>query len=288
MEWLQTARPLELIEAALDVLARVPAPAARPHLQRTYQRLDADGVRRDPLGTNRAAILRALRLVPHREDAGLLERAVTTYEFSLYDRAELAAILRATALVSLDDLDGTLAGFHAARLLVDPHTEQMSGEPAVTAVGVLAAAGQALPLYTLVADGATHPPEVVGECLRHLTRVPASLLPGIVEKHRDAEADVVLAGLFDLILGHQTRVHHLDVLAEFLRETDNLSLYQYLASAMVARWGDDLADTLAAVIASERSREKRQALHDALAVRAGTPAIDRLLGAMGPGRQRRG
>src|SRR5215211_7318202 len=63
--------------------------------------------------------------------------------------AQLAAdgARRAAALVVLGEVDPTLAGFHATRLLHDSHTSPMSGEPAVTAARVLADVGQPLPLY---------------------------------------------------------------------------------------------------------------------------------------------
>jgi hypothetical protein len=54
--------------------------------------------------------------------------------------------LRAGALLILNELDDSLAGFEATRLLVDGLTDPMSGEPALTAVRALASQGQAAAL----------------------------------------------------------------------------------------------------------------------------------------------
>ncbi|HEY6015338.1 MAG TPA: hypothetical protein VIU16_01020, partial [Gaiellaceae bacterium] len=67
----------------------------------------------------------------------------------------------AAALVALHAVDERLAGFHAARLLHDPHASPMSGEPAVRAVRVLAALGQPLPLYAYLVDEHDALPDVL-------------------------------------------------------------------------------------------------------------------------------
>ena len=98
----------ELLRAALAALAEQPGPDLRPLLLERYEYLDAKGVRRDPGGTIRAAILHALRPLLHRDDVPLLERAATTYEF-LY--GEAAGDLRAAGLLALDEIDDNLAGY---------------------------------------------------------------------------------------------------------------------------------------------------------------------------------
>jgi hypothetical protein len=45
----------------------------------------------------------------------------------------------------------------------------------------------------------------VAECLRSLTDLPASLLPSLVERFRESDDEIVLLGLFDLLLAHAAR-----------------------------------------------------------------------------------
>lgn len=152
----------EVVAAAVRVLGGAQDAALRPVLLAKYHYLDANGTRRDAGGMLRAAILEALRPILTREDVTLLERAATTFEF-LY--GEAAGDLRAAGLVVLGDVDEQLAGYHAARLLSDQHTSITSGEPAVTAVRVLAAQAQLLPLYGYVMREPPAISDVVGECL---------------------------------------------------------------------------------------------------------------------------
>src|SRR5689334_16201518 len=92
---------LAVVASALDVLARTPLPAARPALLKRYAHFDADGPHRDSGGSSRILIIKALRQLDRRDDVPLLERAARTYEYSLYDHAEIGVALRAEALTAL-------------------------------------------------------------------------------------------------------------------------------------------------------------------------------------------
>ena len=169
----------ETVIEALTVIERAAEDRARPVLFARYDALDRDGARSDPGGAIRIALLRALRPGARSDDAPLFARAATTYEHRF---GEVAGDLRAAGLLALSEVDPTLAGFYAVRLLHDPHTSPMSGEPAATAARVLADLGQPLPLYACVIRDAGVPSEVVGECLRGLREIPASLVPGLVAR----------------------------------------------------------------------------------------------------------
>ena len=140
---LDKERDVDVVLAALAVIAEREDPTLRPALLRKYAYCDANGMRRDPGGTVRIA-LRALRPIALPEDVALFERAVSTYEFLF---GEATGDLRAAGLLALDEADAVLAGYHCVRLLDDPYTSIMSGEPASTAVRVLASQKQLLPLY---------------------------------------------------------------------------------------------------------------------------------------------
>ena len=147
-------------------------------------------------------------------------------------------MLRSAALAALNDLDDDLSRYHAVRLLANEHTDPMSGEPALTAAKVLAAHREILPLYFYVMqDGARTLPEVVSACLGNLTSLRADLLPELLSRFTEQGADrelseVILVGLFDLLLNHDEGPQALDYIATFLQTSDQLDAYRYLTVTM--------------------------------------------------------
>ncbi len=273
LELVETDDNLDVVQAALNALTDTPDARVRRALLDRFTR-DADGGGGGDSGCyRRVALLQALRYRAQRDDASILERGVTTYEFKppFYPddptRGDVAAGLRSVALVTLNEVDESLAGYHAARLLIDRYTSPMSGEPAVTAAQVLAAQGHALPLYGYVLREEPGVSEVVGECLRNLTPLPASLLPALVARYRDSTDEIVLLGLFDLLLAHRDRARYDDIVLDFLRATRLYNIYRYLVSAIVAGRREDLAARLQAMEAVEPDRLKAEILRDALALR---------------------
>ena len=109
----------------------------------------------------------------------------------------------------------------------------MSGEPAVTAVRVLAAQHQFPSLYALVMQNQPRPGEVLAESLRSLTSIPSSLLPAVVEKYGPSKDEVVLLGLFDLLLEHEARPAYVDFMLNFLRTTSHYNVYRYLLIVLI-------------------------------------------------------
>ena len=167
----------------------------------------------------RTGLLQRLRPLARLEDRGLLEHALLTYEFVPPGRRwEVGANLRAQALVVLNDIDPTLAGYHAVRLLNDSleHTSEMSGEPAVTAAQVLATQGQTLPLYAYAMRAEPARLEVLAECLRSLTGVPASLVSLLQQRYGDSRDEIILLGLYDLFLARPADEPFGRVVLEFL------------------------------------------------------------------------
>jgi hypothetical protein len=196
-----------------------------------YQSLAADGPRRDSGGLLRAALIRGLLRRALASEVPLLESALQTYEFIRSD--EVACGLRAAALVAMADLDERLAAFHAVRLLGDPHTSQMSGEPAVTAARVLGSQGHTLPLYQrLLAPGVQ--PEVAAACFEGLGDAPASILGSLAEGPWQEAAGFVLLALIDVMLAHPDADHLANALAGIIESSDDLDVVRYAATAIVA------------------------------------------------------
>jgi len=273
IEVLVKDKDTQAIRAALEVIKQHPAPAARRALRERFEHYAADRPRRDAGTYLRAAIVQALRTIALPEDVPLLERAAATYEFLPPGRSEEASLLRSAALVTLDAVDPALAAFHCIRLLADPHTSPLSGEPAVTAVHVLAAQGNLWPLYYYALHQANAQSDALSECLKSLTALPASLLPELIEKYGASDDEVVLVGLLDLLFdrGPHPFIH------DFLCGTDKHAVYHYLVTRLVAsptEWG--LAE-LSVQARSERSPRKLSILEEALSLGRADPAIQQAL-----------
>src|ERR1700716_2327066 len=159
------------IASAVGMLGASADPRIRQVIAQKYATLNAEPRRRDSGCFQRTALVRALRGRATPDDNALLETALWTIE--IIGRFDAATDLRTAALVTLNDVDGALASFHAVRLLSD--APEMSGEPAVTAARLLAMRDELLPLYGLVVGGGGTP-EGQAECLRGLTTLPVSLV----------------------------------------------------------------------------------------------------------------
>jgi hypothetical protein len=223
------ARNPEAIASAVGTLGDSADPRIRQVIAQKYETLNAEPRRRDSGCFQRTALVRALRGRATPDDVALLETALWTHE--IIGRFDAASELRGAALVTLNDVDGGLASFHAVRLLSDAH--EMSGEPAVTAARLLAMREQLLPLYGLVASGGGTP-EVRAECLRGLTGLPVSLVTHLLEQYRDEKDSTVIVGLFDLVLGHPSRSEFAGFTASVLDRTQSIDLYRFVVNSIVA------------------------------------------------------
>jgi hypothetical protein len=264
-----TETRLDLLDAVIEVLGRAPHdPRVRPVLLEAYQ----DCLDRHDAGcARRVALLRALRPAARREDAALLARAAATYEFLPPGPSEVAAGLRSTALVILNEVDETLAGFHAARLLTDERTSKLSGEPAITAVQVLASQGQTLSLYGYATrTDAVALPEVMAECLRYLTAVPLSVLRPLVDRYVKSPDEIVLLGLFELLLAHAERAAFHTLIVEYMRETMLFDLYRWLLTAALTSHDEALIAAVTKLGTEEKHPRKREIIKEAMELVRGT------------------
>jgi hypothetical protein len=266
------------VQAALDVLIRhsdaMDDASARLALLACYAHMDADGPRRDPGSYVRRATLAALRPTLLPADTALLLRAVTTVERLPPAFKDEAILLRCTALVTLNDVDDTLAGYHAARLLFDPETDPMSSEPGLTAARVLANQENLLPLYAYVmrSPGTGQPgdaplPDVISECLRGLVALPLPLVAGVVAQHGQNPSAAVRAGLCDLLIGHTAGPQGLEYLRTLLGREADLDMLHYVALALLTRRDEALREMVADAAHLEAQPARRAVLEDALAYR---------------------
>jgi hypothetical protein len=264
----------EVILAALQALCEDPPLAARSPLLRLYAYYEEQGLRRDPAANLRASVLRVLRPLVLPEDTPLLAQATETYVFPPPTFQEEGALLRSAALNALSDVDETLARYHAVRLLANEHTDPMSGEPALSAARLLAVYGEITPLYFyVVQDNARTLPEVLSECLRHLTALPPALVPGLFARYHTTPEDGVLAGLFDLLLLHREGPYELDFLRTFLRTTERFDAYRYVTTVMLTAGRPVLLDELLTAARAEQHPDRLVILGQVLGLMADMPAI---------------
>ncbi len=260
IELIETSRDLEVVRPALKTIEERADPALRPLLHRKYLWCAEQPGRRDASGFIRAAIVRALRPIAHPDDRPILDRALVTYQ--MQGMYELCAELRAAALLTLNEIDPELAAYHASRLLTDPLTG-FSGEPGLTAARLLGAQGE-LPALFAVAVWQHGRPEVVAECLRQLTNLPASLLPLLAERYREVEDEQLLLGFFDLLLAHPARAEWADEIDLFLQTTELLDLYGLIVTQIVAARDEVLVGRLRELAAAEGHSAKLELLRHAL------------------------
>ena len=261
MALLARAKNPEAIASAVGMLGESADPRIRQVIAQKYETLNAEPRRRDSGCFQRTALVRALRGRATTDDIALLETALWTVE--IIGRFDAASELRAAALITLNDVDGSVACFHAVRLLSDAH--EMSGEPAVTAARLLAVREQLLPLHGVVASGGGMP-EVRAERLRGLTGLPVSLVNRLLEQYRDEKEATVVVGLFDLLLGHSSRSEFARFVASFLDRTQSIDLYRFVVNSIVASRDAVLIDLLRRPDGPGANSPKGTVLREALAL----------------------
>ena len=266
---LQARYGSEVVLAAIQTLTRQPWSPARGALLDLYAHYSAHGQKLDPAAYLRAAILRALREIVLPADAPFLAQATETFVFPPPQFKEEGAMLRSAALLALVEVEDELARYHAVRLLANEHTDPMSAEPALTAAKVLAAQGETTALYFYVMqDGAHTLPEVVSTCLSNLVNLRTDLLPGLLARYGEAKYEVVLVGLFDLLLYHRDGLQGKAFLTQFLQQSQHLDAYRYLTVTMVTSGKRDVVQLLLDASKVGLPKTKVVILREALALTA--------------------
>jgi hypothetical protein len=119
--------------------------------------------------------------------------------------------------------------------------------------------------------------EVIAACLPHLGDVPPSILAGLVAQYGESPDDLLLAGLFDLLVAHPGGAAHVDFLVTFLRTTYRMAAYRYLVTTILAARPPGLFAALLNVAEAERDRRRAEILVAALDLVPGDPAIAALV-----------
>jgi hypothetical protein len=257
---MKTSRHLDAVRTAISIIGNAQDPAHRNALYEKYAWCESKGARGDTSGYIREAIVKALQPIVKPGDLPLLQRALTTYQMD--GAYEVCAGLRAAALIAANEIDPGFAALFSARFLTDP-LNSFSGEPASTAIRVLTAQQNLAPIFGLVSWG-NAVGETIGEGLRNLVDLPASLLALIVDQYRESEDEQIVLGLWDLLLGHPTRDEWVEEMESFFRTTTLMDLYGIIAIQIVASRSETLITALRDLASDEHDPLRRQLLDQAL------------------------
>lgn len=259
---LNTARDLEIVRFAIDILRNAEQVQYRDDLLAKYAWCRAQPQRRDGGGFIRSAIIRALIPISSPADTAVFQEAILTYEMD--GPIEVCGDLRAAGLIALNDLDPNLASNYAARFLLDPQFT-FSGEPITTAIKLLASHDDLAPIFAVVSWGAGRS-DVIAEGLRNLTRLRDDLLPMLVERFIENEDEQIILGLFELLLGHRTRDSWVTTIESWFRTTTVMDLYGIVALQVVGSRSEVLITMLRELRNNEFDRLRQDMLDQALAL----------------------
>jgi hypothetical protein len=249
-----------VLEPALEILAEAGAPAARPALRARFIDLTENGMRHDQDCALRVEIIRVLRAIGSRDDRDVAEIGVRTIQLNPPARVDVAQGLRAESLLLLSEIEPERADIFAVELLQDRHTSSFSGEPAVTAIRVLAARGQTLPIW-IVARSPELSPDVLAQAFAALRQAPRDLQLEVLLGHvaaatsrRDDGDPLALVAAEAIVLNHLADGYQ--AVVDLLKETTNLHLCRYLTMTSARSRDGGLRALLVAARDAERNPDK--------------------------------
>lgn len=254
------ARDLDSVRRAIGMIGEAEDPAFRTDLTQKYEWCDSQPERRDGGGYIRAAIVRAIRPISDPSDVGMFQRAMSSYEID--GAMELNGDLRAAGLLAMNDINPDLAANWAARLVLDPQMT-FSGDPANTAIRLLASHGNLAPIFGLVSWGEART-DVLAEGLRNLVEIQDELMPILVDRYLDNDDEQIILGLFDLLLAHRSRDSWASEIERWFRSTTVMDLYGIVAIQLVASRSEPLITMLRNLRETEVDAMRKSMLDQAL------------------------
>jgi hypothetical protein len=191
----------------------------------------------------RDALVRLLLDIGNPADLNLYLRGVEVHE-KLHG-VDVAQNLRAAALVGIAMVDPTLGSAYAIKLLADlADTSRFSGEPAITAMGLLHEQGDTLPLYHHLLMLAQIPdppfpqvkvaPEVESKALELLDAgFPVGLYREIATPYVKTDRVIPQVGIVSYIVSNR-RIELYDLLETIVQNTRHDDLHRYTVIEMAA------------------------------------------------------
>ena len=218
----------------------------RPVLREKCLRFYADS-KRDKAGLLRETLTRLLVHIEHPDDADIYKLGVETYHFQPVD--DVAQNLRAVALAGLAPIDPPLACLYATRYLGEPHTSVFNCEPAMTAIKVLVASNQRLPIYQFLLRGGvemaqTARGELSGKALESLgDDFPLHLYENLMEQYQAIDQPTASMGIVNWIIDGRNQALY-DRLEDVILSTRDADLRRYGLVMMAAARDDELGERL--------------------------------------------
>ncbi|MCY4465731.1 MAG: hypothetical protein OXE46_09370 [Chloroflexi bacterium] len=240
-----------LLDECLRALGSMPVLATldeshRPALRRKCLRYFEEP-RRDKAGLLREALTRLLVHIAHPDDGDIFQLGLETYH--LQPVTDVAQNLRAVALAGLAPLDSPLALLYAVRFLGEEHTSVFNCEPAMTALDLLAATEQHLPIYPFLlrageAMAQTGRGELVGKALESLgADFPAPLYAGLMAQYSEIDQATASMGIINCVVEGRGAALY-DQLEMLILQTQHVDLRRYGLVMMAAARDDDLSERL--------------------------------------------
>ena len=276
LEVLATEGSPELLKLALESLGDAIRPADGPVLRAVYDDFDEDGTKRDPGGDVRVEVLRALWHLKSSEDLALALRARNTFERTLQANGEM---IRAAGLALLGVLDPSRAALEAVLVLgrdnADPlrASSTVNGEPALTAVRLLANLGESTALLLYVLNG--HPPtsEVTGVALQGLASLEADIVNPILMSLAKREDDGLLMAVCDLLVEMPATTANRDLVRLLLDSPSRGEVYEFIVTSIVASRRTDLVEMVVESLPREMSRKRLTSALEALRLAPQIPVV---------------
>ena len=218
----------------------------RPFLREKCLRFFKDN-KRDKAGLLRESLTRLLVHIEHPEDADIYKLGVETYHFQPV--TDVAQNLRAVALAGLAPIDPPLGCLYAARFLGEPHTSVFNCEPAMTAIKVLVASNQRLPIYQFLLRGGlemaqTARGELSGAALESLgDDFPLHLYEDLIEQYQAIDQPTASMGIINWVIEGRKQALY-EGLERVIFATRDADLRRYGLVLMAAARDDDLGGRL--------------------------------------------
>ena len=218
----------------------------RPVLREKCLSYFADS-KRDKAGMLREGLTRLLVQIEHPDDADIYKLGVETYYLQPID--DVAQNLRAVALAGLAPIDPPLACLYATRFLGEPFTSVFNCEPALTAVDVLVASNQRLPIYQFLLRGGEQMArsgrgELTGKALESLGEdFPLPLYEDLIERYQAVDEPTATMGIINWIIEGRAEALY-DQLEALILSTRDTDLRRYGLVMMAAARDEVLGERL--------------------------------------------
>ena len=237
----------QMVDEALYALEHVPPDESARPLLREKAWFYFEHPDRDSGGLLREQIARLLTAIAHPDDGDLYRTAVMVYEPKPV--TDVAQTCRAAGLIGLATTDRAQACLHATRILGEPDTSALSGEPSLTAITVLARFDERLPIYAfLLRQGENFARrgmgEVVAQGFESLGEdFPVPEFTALAEPFIALDAPAVSAGIINSIVARRDEALF-PLLTRILDDTRDDDLLYFGLMALAAARSDALTALL--------------------------------------------